>query len=486
MKSSILSAFLFKPRQPWKPMLILGTFGVSMILGVLLVYSRELTLLFLAMFAGLFLILITFRYLWLALTILIATSAIAGITISSGSATPIPFNMLFLSILLGLWLLRMALVDRRIYLLPSQINFPFVAFVLSAALSWLFGNVTWDWRVPGKSNLILVQAGQVAIFALSIFATLLVANHPVKEKYLRWWLVILVGILAVNLGYGFYIHNPKPFPYVDGSVLMWPILMLWAQAIFNRNIKLWHILLITLATSAWGYWALKLVFDWKGGWLPALLGLGVLLMIRYKRYALVLFLAAGLLLFMARGYIDQNIIAGEQGSGSTVRPLYWLDVIRMASRSPLFGLGPANYEYYWQDPTFVPLSRIASGWDAWNTWGYSPPSHNMFVDIYAQNGLLGLVFFTWGMVAGLRITYRLALKKIPGFMQAYAYGVFAGVLSLLVSSFMFADWLLPYVYNITISGFAHSIYSWLLLGSVIAYDHTLSAMEEIDVSSTNN
>jgi len=38
---------------------------------------------------------------------------------------------------------------------------------------------------------------------------------------------------------------------------------------------------------------------------------------------------------------------------------------------------------------------------------------------------------------------------------------------MLVGSFLFADWLIPFVYNITITGFRHSVYAWILLGSVL-------------------
>jgi len=450
-----------------------ATFSMAVFIGAMIVIMQKPTILLVGAIGGAVIVLIAFKYMWVALTLLIATSSTLGITLNSGSSTPLPFNLVFLSLLLGIWLLRMAMLERKIYLLPSSINTPFIAFVLSAVFSWILGYAIWDWRIPVKSNLVLVQAGQVGIFAFSIAATLLVANHPTKENHLKWWSAILIAIGIGNLLYGFWIKNPKPFPYVDGSVLMWPILLIWAQVLFNPNLSYWYRLGGGVVTCAWGYWIWTGTLAWKGGWVPALIGLCILLWFKSRRVFLIMAVLGGLVLFAGRGWISENILSGEQSTGSTIRPLYWLDVIRMTSRSPIFGLGPANYEFYWQDPTFIPYSRIASGWDTWIAWGYSPPSHNMFVDIYSQTGLAGLVFFTWGVIAGLRICFRVIQNLSPGFGKAYTLGVFAGLVSLLISSFMFADWLLPYVYNITISGFAHSVYSWILLGSVIALDHSM-------------
>ena len=44
---------------------------------------------------------------------------------------------------------------------------------------------------------------------------------------------------------------------------------------------------------------------------------------------------------------------------------------------------------------------------------------------------------------------------------------------MLAGSFLFADWLIPFVYNITITGFSHSVYSWILLGSVLGIYHNM-------------
>jgi hypothetical protein len=416
---------------------------------------------------GLVLTIICLKDMITGITLLITTSATINFTIGTGSATPLPLGMLFLAFLVGIWILRMAMIERRIELMPSSVNLPFLVFIVSTTISWIVGYVIWDWKVEGKSNLFFVQAGQYAIFVLSVTATLLVSNHPLKERDMKRWTAILVGIGIANYMFLAFVRYDGLFRSFTGSLLMWPILLIWAQLMFNPGLKPWMRIGALGISLVWLYWVYTKTFVWKGGWVPALLGLLFLLWFRARRVFIIVSIILALTGFVSLGWLKQNILSAEVRSGSSIRPLYWYDVIRMTSRSPLFGLGPANYEYYWSDPNFVPLSRIASGWDTWNDWGYSPPSHNTVIDIYAQTGALGLLFIVWGVTVALWLCYRIAATSPPGFRKAYSYAVLCGFISLAISSFLFADWLIPYVYNITITGFRHTVYSWLLLGSVL-------------------
>ena len=49
--------------------------------------------------------------------------------------------------------------------------------------------------------------------------------------------------------------------------------------------------------------------------------------------------------------------------------------------------------------------------------------------------------------------------------KALVLAVFAGVPGV-AAGMMLGDWLLPFVYNQTIAGFDHSVYSWLMFGIV--------------------
>jgi hypothetical protein len=102
----------------------------------------------------------------------------------------------------------------------------------------------------------------------------------------------------------------------------------------------------------------------------------------------------------------------------------------------------------------------------------------MLVDIYAQSGLVGLALFLWGIGAALWLAYRLRRRLAPGFFQAHATGVLCGSAALAFSSVFFADWMMPYVYNITITGFSHSVYTWLLIGTLVPIEGALSKVTD--------
>ena len=444
--------------------------GVLLLSGILGYMADRLPLmLVLGSIGGLVFILIALRSMPLALTLLLVATGTVGFTIGTGTATPIPFAMPVLALLVGIWLSRMVFVERGIHLAYSPVNLPFLAFVGSALVSWIAGYAFWDWRVPGQGNLLMVQVGQLAIFAMTVAALLLVLNHRLTEAYLKLWTAILIVLGVISYATWVFIRYYGIFPKGGGTIIVWAVVLLWAQLLFNPSLKPWMRLAGLGITLFWAYWVYTQVFVWKGGWLTSVMAFLILLWFKSRRAFLVLAFALLMIVASNWSFLGPRLVGVELSSGSTLRTLYWYDVIRMTSRSVLLGLGPANYKLDWYEPSFIPLSRLASGWDTWNAWGYSPTSHNTFVDIFAQTGLIGLGFFAWGLGASWLISYRIAARLPPGFLKGYAFAVFSGIAALIVASFAFADWLLPFVYNLTITGFGHTVYSWLLLGSLLAF-----------------
>jgi O-antigen ligase len=303
------------------------------------------------------------------------------------------------------------------------------------------------------------------MFVLSAAAFLLAANHPLREEHIRVWTAILVvlGLAGVSLDL-LGIGRPAG---VTGGLLMWPFVLLWSQLLFAPGLPRWVRAAGWLSLPLWALWVWRFSFAWKGGWVPAVLALGVLLLLRSRRlFALFLVVIVVVVVLNWEVIFPSTYVPEEQG-GSLLRFPIWYDILRMTARSPLLGLGPVSYMYYWRDPTFSSYSIQYTNWWAWIDIGYSPPSHNMFVDVLAQTGLVGFACFVWAVVALVLLAIRSCRQLPTGFLGAYARGVLAGIIALLVASFVFADWLIPFVYNITIKGFQHSVYSWLLLGTLV-------------------
>jgi len=140
----------------------------------------------------------------------------------------------------------------------------------------------------------------------------------------------------------------------------------------------------------------------------------------------------------------------------------------MPLRNPITGLGPAAYRPY---ANATPLQYQRAYW-------INPliNSHNNYIDLFAHVGLLGLVLFAWFVAEIVLTGRRLHHRYHAGFSAGYINGVLAMGVGALVLM-LFADWILPFVYNIGFPGFQASVLVWLFLGGTIALD-TLPGPDE--------
>jgi len=94
-------------------------------------------------------------------------------------------------------------------------------------------------------------------------------------------------------------------------------------------------------------------------------------------------------------------------------------------------------------------------------------SHNNYVDILAQTGLLGFGLFAWLMAEIGVVGWKLRNRFGDGFRRGYVYGAVGGLAGTLAAG-MLGDWFLPFVYNIGMAGFRVSVLGWLFLGGLVA------------------
>lgn len=149
-------------------------------------------------------------------------------------------------------------------------------------------------------------------------------------------------------------------------------------------------------------------------------------------------------------------LAGENLRDLITRLEAWRVLAEIVKVNPISGLGPANY--YWYTPLFPVLG-----------WYVSFSSHNQYVDIVAQTGLLGLACFLWFAWGVGRLGWRLRARVPEGFAQVYVYGALGGLAGTLVAGLL-ADWVLLFVYNIGLKGFRASVLGWLFLGGLVAVE----------------
>ncbi len=436
---------------------VLGVLGVSALAGYRLSPTLQLLLvgLVVAALGGA----LALRHLEAALLGLALAAVTVPLDIGTGTQTAIPFPLLLTPALLGLWLIKM-LRERDLRLHPSRTTWPLLGLVVVALISWIASLALWDVWVPIAYNRHWVQLGQLSIFLLSPALFLMTANGIRQERWLRdiVFAFIALGLAAVvNALLLHDLHAVPAYYFVGTSGFFgpWVVSLAYGQLLFNRRLPSWLKLLCVLAMAGWMYWAWFHVTNWLSGWVPFAVALVVITWLRSPRWALALLATLLLASAGARDFVRNLIVEPEVRGGSARRPEIWRGALEVGLRSPLIGLGPGNYMYYYR--AYAPRQAMVS--------------HNNYIDVFNQFGLIGLGLLLWFLGEVWRLGWRLRARyPEDGFAQGYVAATLGGLAGLAVGM-MLGDWFLPYVYNIGLSGFRHSLYSWLFLGGLVALDH---------------
>lgn len=396
----------------------------------------------------------------------------------TGTQTSVPVAMVLVAGLTGLWVFKM-LERRRFTWIPSSANTPLVWFLVSATISLIAGNLAWNYYA--KTAPLTAQIGGWAIFFFSGMLFLLAANQIQDES----WLKLLVGIMIVA-GLISYIDRVVPAlsPLTSRLIFqrqvdywtqtglasqslywLWAVVMAAGQAVGNRELKPpVRVVLLGLALAILGQ-AWILARDWTSGWLPLVVGLLVILYMRTGWRGVVLSAVAAVLILSANPDLIATRFDKKSYSIDTRAEAKDIMLDSVIPLSPVLGLGPANYYFY------TPLFPIRGYYVRFN-------SHNQYIDILAQTGIVGLVMFGWFFLAVGFILWRMRNRSGRGFANGYVLGCIAGLIGTLVAGGL-ADWIIPFTYNIGMLGFRASLLPWLFLGGAVALEHRLQTKGEV-------
>lgn len=406
----------------------------------------------------------------LGLPALVLAALVAPLEISTGTEVKLNLASLLVPVLLAVWLMGMVR-RRQVRIVSSRVNAPLALFLAASLFSLLIGRSTWDPMVPVSDSFLLVQLAQWAIFAFSAGAFWLTANLATDER--RLWRLTAVFLLA-----GGGLASLRVLPGVGGLISrvttlafdrapFWVLLTAVAggQLLFNRDLSWrWRALLV-VALGGSLFYAFVQQQEAISNWIGLGAVLSVLVWLRFPRLRwpvvilLIALLAAGVL--FPRLY--QFAGGDEEWSGSGGSRLVLIErVISVTMRNPVTGLGPAAYRPYANQE---PLRYLGAYWT-------SPMinSHNNYVDLFAHGGVLGLALFAWFAIAFAATGLRLRSRYTRGFAAGYTNGMLAlGAGSLVIM--LFADWILPFVYNIGFPGFQASVLVWLFMGGLVAIEN---------------
>lgn len=438
-----------------RPSLVLLILAASYLLG------RRATLDSIFMLIGLIGALIFIRMPILAVIPLVISAFLVRYEIGTGTQTTLNPVILLIATLIGLWVMHMLVLQRRIYLYPSRVIAPIFAFSIIALLSFIAGQLPWFSFATQVS--LAAQIGGLMLFLLSTGAFLWISQYMNDVKWLQWmvWLFLSIGGFYIlgNLLVGDRIGRLIVSDSTGSVTWLWLVALSSSQAIFNKQLKQRERVLLGLLTffTLLAGWRNR---QWASGWIPASIALVVVIFFINWRLGIFTGLFVGIAFIYLNPESAQEFFTRDQYSLYTRQEAWKILLGQIARVSPILGLGPSNYYNY------TPLFSILGYYVRFN-------SHNQYVDLIAQVGFLGLIAYLWifGEVAWLG--WKLKDKAAEGFEKAFVIGALGGVAGTLASG-MFGDWVIPFVYNIGITGYRSSVFTWLFMGGLLVIERMVN------------
>jgi O-antigen ligase len=404
------------------------------------------------------------RDLQVGVLVVVCAALFIQISLGTGSATRIPVSMILSTFLLGLWLAWM-LLQKRIHFVAAPTNLPLFGFILISIISlpwsWLF------WRpdlflvtVGSGTSFEIVQLGALALMVILPMLLFLSQNVMRDARWLRaiFAAILIAGVISPIIS---LTHLPRQFGPIffntGGEFPLWVVALLYSQILFNSRLQMWQRVFLGVLVVGWTFVTLGLGISWVSGWAPLLSAIFVLTFLKSKRAAVVLGLLAFAVVILRFDYFYAKVFLQSQAEDFN-RFTIWQTVFSLVitHASALFGAGPAGY---------IPLYRTFISGAAWS-------SHNNYVDIFGETGILGSLFFAWFLFAAVRIGFTLNNRLKDSFLRAFSNGVFAGLVGMIMAMGL-GDWFLPFVYNTGYAGFDWNAYAWILVGAMIGLEHTL-------------
>jgi hypothetical protein len=354
----------------------------------------------------------------------------------------------------ALWFADMVIRQRYIHFVHARTTTALLFFSLSAVISFIIDQLPWH---PLANHAPLTaQLGGLTIFLTSALAFMIQGNVITDLRWLKafTWLFVGIGALYISArwvpGVAPFMRSYAYLPAFNGSLFwVWILVIPFSQALLNNQLHAVKRFILALLVVGALYIAIFHAADWKSGYIPPLAGVVVIVLMKYRQRAI--WLAPFFLI--GAWFVMEEAISSDQYSVMT-RLEAWKIIIRMSVVSPLFGMGFSNYYLY------TPLQDILG-------WRVNFSSHNQYLDIVAQTGLIGLICFFWVCWEIARLGFKLIDRVPEGFARAYVYGAMGGLAGTLVAG-LFVDWILPFVYNVGMDGLRSSILSWFFLGGLVA------------------
>jgi hypothetical protein len=416
-------------------------------------------------------VLAVMKYLELGIVAMSLAAIFIRFRIPTGTTSEIVISLVICLGCIGLWIVNMLVVEKRLALKPAMVNAPLLAFIVTVPVSWVWGRAFRDALVTEAGHpLVSVVAGLVMMLLPGCL--ILVANNIRSVGWLRVlvWTFLGAGLVALfidlgsDLGIGPIwalrnILSANRFLQINthGLLSMWCLSFALGLALFHRRLHwFWRGLLLVQA-AGWIYWGFFLRITWLSGWVPTFVAAAVVALFRSKKLFILLVILA---IAGAGVYYWRTSYENEtQESGVTRLAAYEVNW-RVTGKHLLFGTGPAGYASYYM--SYFPTEAMAS--------------HSNYIDILAQTGIVGMLLMLWFLGAQLWGGYKLWLR-LQGqrdFAESLSVAVLAGTAGCTLAMAL-GDWVIPFAYTQGIVGFDLAVLNWLFMASLWALKHNLDS-----------
>ncbi len=381
--------------------------------------------------------------------IIMFSSLFVPLTLSTGSQSPIVASLLLTGLFGGLWLLRLVFERERWPKAPAVI--PLFGFMAVSVISFFWSEI---WRDPMIPPWFLYRArlGGLGVMLLSPLALWLAAahlRHPRQVDRLVGMFLIAGALGAIQILAG---RTLFPFLNTGGLFSMWLFSFGTAFLVF-RPMPAWLRLGLGLMLGIWGWYVLVPGISWISGWFPPIVATLVVLWLRSRRLFALIAVALAVIGVVYWGPLQFWVFDYNYQTSGTTRMEAWARNWQVTREHLLFGTGPAGYAAYYM--TYFPDQAMAT--------------HNNYLDVLAQTGLIGMGLFLWFLAALGREIFQIWrwVRSTDHQARALVAGLVGGFTGLLVAMGL-GDWFLPFPYTQTIAGYRYTVWGWIFAGAAVA------------------
>ena len=397
----------------------------------------------------------------LGLVLILATAGMANlIALPTGTGSKLVLSLILSLAFTFMWLFNTFILNKHtMRLLASPLNAPVLAWCIVSVVAYVWSLLMRDSLLYVARSFTIVQVAALVVNILLPLQMLLIINTIGVLKYDEGvlWLKRMVYVVLAIAAFAI-VGEILGLPFVNrfyangirGLFSMWAFVLAMALVLYDSSLNNFMRAVLLGIAGAWFYRDFVQHSGWLSGWLPMVVAGGVLAFLRSKRLFALTMVVVLIYIGLHWEELYLRIVVSNIEEGSMSRLDIWAMAMTHIKRHPLFGMGPAGYAAYYM--TYNPLNARST--------------HNNLFDVVAQTGVIGFAVFIWLGVSVFAMAWKLtsSQKGEHTFEEGLAAAVTAGCVGGL-AGMMLGDWVLPFAYNQTISGFDNAVFTWLLFGA---------------------